>query len=603
MRAGSTANGMALAVEPMSPPHIERVTLCMGGPTPGLAIHAGNKEFSQQIRQTFQSDESNALEKLIHFKVELSKLDGEAFWSKLMIGMTEICLAQFSFVSKRVLFDDEKTAVEMPQLGEVGSCLMASALYYNNGKNAKGMHHDYKYHAWSCPCAHMKHDKVFLVPEGLSEFIGPENPNELAFDCDAYLGVPLFADGKCFGHFGMMWTKDGVQEKAGLSWTFIEMLMHALEDLITSRLLMGETFAKAVAYEPLPTARVIPQDAILATQSLKVYARSLSHELRTPMQGVVGMLDLMYATVQEQIEGENSAAIQKIFRSLKENIEVVQDSSKRAIEAADNVVQAYDLNMQVPESPSDKLNTPKQNQVGANGNYFESKPNMIDGSTIVNTNKRKRSPGAKPDESCADCFPRSRRVRISPELQRNDSPRATPLRQIDDHFDLSPKMLSPRMQVVHAAPDSIAMPRPRAFSPFSIDTAASTPGLRQCNIREVLPQVISDSLRSGGRPDFAVGEPIPNGERIEVKTRSSNGYSSQKTVIWRVDADVPEHAAVDERDMTKLIGAVFLNAFKFTDEGEISVHAQMSPSGQTLQVSRKTSNPNYSKLFQRRMYH
>ena len=36
----------------------------------------------------------------------------------------------------------------------------------------------------------------------------------------------------------------------------------------------------------------------------------------------------------------------------RENIEVVQDSSRRAVEAADNVVHAYDMDMSVPDGPT-----------------------------------------------------------------------------------------------------------------------------------------------------------------------------------------------------------------------------------------------------------
>lgn len=64
--------------------------------------------------------------------------------------------------------------------------------------------------------------------------------------------------------------------------------------------------------------------AMIAAESFKPYARSLSHELRTPMHGVVGMLDVMQATVQEAIESQQNPKIRDIFRALQANIEVVQ---------------------------------------------------------------------------------------------------------------------------------------------------------------------------------------------------------------------------------------------------------------------------------------
>ncbi len=62
-------------------------------------------------------------------------------------------------------------------------------------------------------------------------------------------------------------------------------------------------------------------------QSLKPFARSLSHELRTPVHGVIGMLDVMHATVQEAIESQQNYKIRNVFQVLKENIEVVQGST------------------------------------------------------------------------------------------------------------------------------------------------------------------------------------------------------------------------------------------------------------------------------------
>lgn len=237
-----------------------------------------------------------------------------------MEGMTTITGAQYGFVAKRILVDDQDSAVEMPPIGEPGSCLLGVAFYYNDGRELKNLHRDYKYLAYGAPCHHMKHDKVFLIPNGLPNFI-TNNPNNFPFPTEAYLGVPLFAEGKCFAHFGMMWTKEALKTKP-LSWGLTEMLLHSLEDLILERLVEGQSFARPK--EANKAAKVIPANAVTAAQSLKPYARSLSHELRTPMQGVVGMLDVMHATVQETLEGQSDMVVRKVLKTLRENIQVVQ---------------------------------------------------------------------------------------------------------------------------------------------------------------------------------------------------------------------------------------------------------------------------------------
>lgn len=304
---------------------VGRHSLCLPGPQPGVAIHDGDTGYSELLHRHYTSAESHATDALVKLKAELAVADTETFWTRLMEGMTAICNAQYGFVSKRILVDDHDSAIEMPPLGSEGSCLLGVAFYFNDGKDVKAMHRDYKYFGWGAPCSSMKHDKVFLIPEKLSDFV-QNNPNNLPLPCEAYLAVPLFAGGKCFAHFGMMWSKEG-WERRSLSWSYVEMIMHSLEDLILARLLAGESFAKPESKLPTEWTKVIPQDAITTTQSLKPYAKSLSHELRTPMQGVVGMLDVMHATVQEAIEGQKNVRLRNIFQALKENIEVVQGTT------------------------------------------------------------------------------------------------------------------------------------------------------------------------------------------------------------------------------------------------------------------------------------
>ena len=297
-----------------------RTSLCVSGPIPGIPTHHSDEGFRETLQQHYSVSENNAVEQLVHLKTKLVQASTYDFWNLLMEGMTSITGAQYGFVSKRILVDDQDSAVEMPPIGDPGSCLLGVAFYYNDGNQIKNFHRDYKYLAYGAPCHHMKHDKVFLIPNSLPEFI-TNNPNQFPFPTEAYLGVPLFAEGKCFAHFGMMWTIQGLQ-KLELGWAYIEMLLHSLEDLILQRLVDGESFAKGVDNKTL--AKVIPQEAVTAAQSLKPYAQSLSHELRTPMQGVVGMLDVMHATVQETLEGQSDALVRKVLKTLRENIEVVQ---------------------------------------------------------------------------------------------------------------------------------------------------------------------------------------------------------------------------------------------------------------------------------------
>jgi hypothetical protein len=308
----------------MPPDLIERQSLCLAQPKPGMVVQPGESGFKEELARVFRPAESNAAEQLVKLKEALRTADTDTFWAVLTKGLAHIADAQYAFVSKRILVDDKVVPVELPPIGEPGACLLGEAFYINDDHgNGPGHLRNFKYHAYACPCAYMKHDKIFIIPERLNDFI-VNNPNDLIIPGEAYLGLPLFAEGKCFAHFGVMWGKEGAARRT-LSWGFLEMLFHSLEDMILDRVLRGNDFAKSAQATPSMQTKIVPHEAVSVAQSLKPYARSLSHELRTPMQGVVGMLDVMMANLKEAAETMHiDASTRQVLDTLKENIEAVQ---------------------------------------------------------------------------------------------------------------------------------------------------------------------------------------------------------------------------------------------------------------------------------------
>ncbi|KAK4693287.1 hypothetical protein P7C71_g4079, partial [Lecanoromycetidae sp. Uapishka_2] len=482
---------------------MERTTLCVSGPEPGVAAHNGDESFKETVGQHYSAVENNAVEQLVRLKLKLRDASTYDFWSLLMQGMTSITGAQYGFVTKRILVDDQNSAIEMPPIGEPGSCLLGVAFYYNDGEQLENLHRDYKYLAYGAPCHNMKHDKVFLIPEGLPTFV-LNNPNQFPMPTEAYLGVPLFVEGKCIGHFGMMWTLKGV-DNLRLGWAYIEMLLHSLEDVILERLVEGQSYVKDVDKNKL--SKVIPTEAVTAAQSLKPYARSLSHELRTPMQGVVGMLDVMHATVQESLEGLSDASVRKVFKTLRENIEVVQDSSRRAVEAADNVVHAYDLNMQVPDTPNppndDESMVDVQSMTSSNGRGAN--PTMEGKTVFFRRNKRQRTSDSGNIAPAA----KHRHLDARNSASREISPHTASLRTAVEESD---DITGGKQAVTSHTP---ALIEPDIAFDMSESESVMTPGLRHTKVRDLLQLIINESLRVGGRPESAVAEDTDGGEIIE----------------------------------------------------------------------------------------
>ncbi|KAF2265625.1 sensor protein rcsC [Lojkania enalia] len=586
------------------PDIVERQSVCLSSLRPGMVIHGGEHGFKEELLRLYSPAESNAAEELVKLKDSLRKAESESFWPLLTEGLANISGAQYAFVSKRILVDDENVAVEMPPIGEPGACLMGAAFHYNDGHGNTRQLRNFKYHAYQCPCAHMRHDKIFIIPEKLNDFI-INNPNELIVPGESYLGVPLFADGKCFAHFGVMWTEEGAARRV-LSWGYLEMLFHGLEDLILDRVLEGKSFARSGERLQDERPRVIPHEAISVAQSLKPYARSLSHELRTPMQGVVGMLDVMMANVKEAAEGLNDPRMRQVLETLKENIEAVQDSSRRAVEAADNVVHAYDMNMGVPETPLSPLDKgmPTDNTV-----MSERQPNiLVTGNDMPISQfrgmKRKRGEISWANESARHVQARvARNVRQRPRYSYSEEPPASG--SIPTH--LSRKSTNIDFEKCSHGASDASCDTDMSLSPLFTSEHAIVPGLRHTNLREVLQYVINDALKIGGRPEFAIAQETDTGELIEVRTRSSSGQANTKMIEWMVSPDVPDTILIDEKDLAKMISCVVLNAIKFTDNGSITLKATLSLSCRYIVINVKDSGsgipaaflPNLFKPFSR----
>lgn len=480
--------------------------------TPGLAVLPGDQDFTAVVNSSYTEAETRALAQLVELKAALREMaNSNQFYTAVSKGVAQITGCQFMFISKRILNNDsgDAGAVEMPPLGEPGSCLMALSWYFDDGHGTAGDVKDVTYHAFSCPCAYMRHEKVFLVPSKLTEFL-PNNPNTLPFPCDAYIGIPLFSQGKCIAHFGLMWSAEGNAQRK-LGWGQIEMICHSIEDLVLRHVLRGTNFGnvdKEVAI--IPHHDVSPNH-----QSLKTYARCLSHELRTPMHGVVGMLDVMYATVQEAVESNTDPRDKKLFETLKDNIELVQVSSRRAVEAADNVVQAYDLNMGNPETsilgPGTRLPIVESDRPVA---------------SPLQTRKRRPSWASHGPSTKHRTLPLShkRQYNMTSAIEEVNRVTGVPLSEAKpEHVAL----------VDTATPSSPS-------SPLLDPTIPASQNNTHTVIRELIEYVVKESLRIGKRYESAVLKEVEGGQIIDITSLAADGQQLKKVIEWTVDASVPD---------------------------------------------------------------
>ncbi|TVY81188.1 Sensory/regulatory protein RpfC [Lachnellula suecica] len=565
-----------VADEPPVDTLIDRTTLCLPNFAQDSIVHGGDEGFKDVLRQYFPTSESNATERLVDLKARLRKASTHDFWAILMEDMCDITGSQCGFVAKRMLVDDQDSAVEMPPLGEPGSCLMAVAFYLNNGVGVKKLFRDYRYHAYGTPCEHMKHDKVFIIPERMNEFV-PNNPNEATLpwsQSEAFIGVPLFSEGKCFAHFGMMWSSEGAGMRK-MGWSFIEMFLHSLEDMIHQRILEGRGFTKEVAPPESTSSKIIPLSAITASQSLKPYARSLSHELRTPMQGVVGMLDIMYSTVLDSIANQQSELVREIFKDLKSHIETVQDSSRRAVEAADNVVHAYDLDMQMPETPLTPVaSDAPNNSFNSGASSRKQSPLQDTGAEAASSSPKRQQPHE------GDLAPRKRHKRgftvTETDIQRKYYP--------EDVLVSCDVCMTVENKIVAASSSDSCQPpiHNRKGSPV-ITQSMLSPNHRRVGTRQFMQTLVNEALRSG-HPTSEVHTETELGETIEVTSLGSRGERQDRKVCLNIEPDVPEMIIMEEHHLQFALQKIVDNAIKFTDNGSITITVGLAQNLQLVEI-------------------
>jgi CheY-like chemotaxis protein len=255
------------------------------------------------------------------------------------------------------------------------------------------------------------------------------------------------------------------------------------------------------------------------------------------------------------------------------------DSSKRAVEAADNVVHAYDLDMQVPQLPT----PPKEHDLESLRS--EVSPRIFPApSPSVSSNKRKTRDFE--DDEQQQPGRKHRQLSIW-DHDRASTPRSAALRSL----------VYESSHITSAERSGFARSE-RGSSP----TSPVTPGMKVTRVREVVRIVVNESLRFGGRPDSAIATATGQGETIEVRNRTASGETSTKVVDWTVEASVPDEVAIDERDFAKLISVLFLNALKFTHEGSVNLVVRLSPKMRHLMVNVVDTGPGIPAAFRPNLF-
>lgn len=241
------------------------------------------------------------------------------------------------------------------------------------------------------------------------------------------------------------------------------------------------------------------------------------------------------------------------------------DSSKRAVEAADNVVHAYDLDMRMPETP---LATPtEQSSDSARSNYGERPGILVEGagiSGIRSSNKRRRS-----DDP--DYHPGPPMKRLAHDTESDIRSRYRGIETVSSVDSSEAEYFAADQNAPDGHP---ALPATSPPTP-SLHSVHLSPAHRHINTRDFIQRLVSDALLAG-HPIRKVHMPTDLGETIEVRTKGLRDEYQDKLVIVSVETDVPEVIISEESVLGLAITKVIDNAVKFTENGAIKVTVRLS---------------------------
>lgn len=295
------------------------------------------------------------------------------------------------------------------------------------------------------------------------------------------------------------------------------------------------------------------------------------------------------------------------------------DSSRRAIEAADNVVHAYDMNMGVPDTPNSPLDPDQQAIARALGREEKGRPDIVvTGNNIsINyprSNKRRR-------ESLDSGYGKNAKHHATEMTWGSSSLRSESFANDSCDGNLANDVSeSPRTLLHPKSPsEGRADSDSDSYSPAFASENSINPGLRHANIHHVFQYVVNDLLKVGGRPDSTVARETEGGEIIEIVTRSTAGSGERvRTIEWSIAKNVPEtilsmctrpstcdcslanrsSLTVDEKDFAKILSCLISNAVKFTEQGKVDISAKLSPKHRYIVISVKDTGIGIPRAFQ-----
>lgn len=252
------------------------------------------------------------------------------------------------------------------------------------------------------------------------------------------------------------------------------------------------------------------------------------------------------------------------------------DSSKRAVEAADNVVHAYDLNMQMPETPL----TPVDEKYFATPRSDLSPNAFAPPLPAVAVRKRERTenPDFHPGPPLKRMFTMTEAEIFETYYQIDYS---TPTLEGSNTVTVTERVGS-TMATSGTDFRSQKTVSEKRNSPI-ISPAIMSPTHRRIVTRDFMRSLVADALRNR-HPTSERHTATELGETIEVETLGPRGELQERTIHLNIEPDVPEAIITEEQHLQFSLQKVIDNAIKFTERGSIAITMKLGKNSQVVEI-------------------
>jgi CheY-like chemotaxis protein/anti-sigma regulatory factor (Ser/Thr protein kinase) len=257
------------------------------------------------------------------------------------------------------------------------------------------------------------------------------------------------------------------------------------------------------------------------------------------------------------------------------------DSSRRAVEAADNVVHAYDLNMQMPEvssTPNEKEPKGILRDCGLSVSYPQT-PGPSESNFVPSPPPKKRERSEEQDFHPGPPLKRMFMMTEAEILQTYYSDEATTPGGLTVAItETIPSTTSPSEIDWSPEREGSDSKRKQSATPVML-----TPGHHRIMTRDFMRALINEALRHG-HPTKEVHKDTVLGEVIEFRTIGSRGEIQDRTIFLEIEADVPTSFVTEEQQLEFALQKLIDNAIKFTEHGRITITVQMRKNRSVVEI-------------------